>query len=490
MENINFLKDPTTHWVFKKHTNSIGLLIDVALYLKQHNSNVSVSDKQQMYIDFSKTNLYNPRESKRESPTDAINHRIDGLRFYMFGYSDKIDGVDKFIFSPLGNLFLSNLSNTNYLTKIFITMLVGIQFPHPGSRTSYALKLYPFRLIFKLLLDKRLHHKLYNYEVYEFLINMQSINEDSYEALVSTLLESRKEPFSSKFCRLKYKEHEIVKSVYEWQYYVLSLLESINIFNHNKGDAFVELYHPQKPNSKSLATKRKANNGYFSLNKDVIDFVKNLISKYSPFDDPLDLSLTNRLSDDIVKEIYSFYPDELLEELGIGKDNIEAEILSLPKYIEAYSLNPNNETAELFEEVLETTFNLFANVEARRISGPGNTDIECLQFDIKEKFAVEAKSTSKKLVNINAGRLHRHRSLINAQYTIVVTPRYVPSVKYDIKGEAIVIIKANTLSEYIYNYLISNIDELDYTELRDIIINNLGSDISLQLSEITLSKFG
>ena len=264
----------------------------------------------------------------------------------------------------------------------------------------------------------------------------------------------------------------------------------INIFTHNKGDKFVELYHPQKPNSKSLATKRKANNGYFSLNEDIKDFVDKLISEYGPFDEPLDFSLSDRLSDDVVKEIYSFYPNELLEDLGIANDNIEAEILSLPKYIEAYSLNPNNETAELFEEVLETTFNLFSNVDARRISGPGNTDIECLQFDIMEKFAVEAKSTSKKLANINAGRLHRHRALINAQYTIVVTPRYVPSVKYDIKGESIVIIKANTLSEYIYNYLISNIEELDYTELRDIIINNLGNDISLQVSEITLSKFG
>lgn len=107
-----------------------------------------------------------------------------------------------------------------------------------------------------------------------------------------------------------------------------------------------------------------------------------------------------------------------------------------------------------------------------------------------KKFSVEAKSTSNKLPSLNAGRLAHHRELIGARYTIVVTPRYVPSVKYDIKGQDIVIIKANTLSEYIYNYLNAGIREIDYTEIRDIIQNNLGKDISLELSESTLMRFG
>lgn len=49
-----------------------------------------------------------------------------------------------------------------------------------------------------------------------------------------------------------------------------------------------------------------------------------------------------------------------------------------------------------------------------------------------KKFSVEAKSTSNKLPSLNAGRLAHHRELIGARYTIVVTPRYVPSVKYEV----------------------------------------------------------
>ena len=140
--------------------------------------------------------------------------------------------------------------------------------------------------------------------------------------------------------------------------------------------------------------------------------------------------------------------------------------------------------------MLVEAFNLFINVEAEKRSGAGQTDIECLFIPLKEIFAVEAKSTQNKLSLINAGRLRKHRNQIGARYTVLVTPRYVPSVKYDIQGQEIVIIKANTLSEYFYNGIISKTRELDYSEFREIITNNLGTDISRHISELTLSKFG
>ena len=132
---------------------------------------------------------------------------------------------------------------------------------------------------------------------------------------------------------------------------------------------------------------------------------------------------------------------------------------------------------------------MFVNVEAKKLSGPGNTDIECLYLD-KRKFAVEAKSTTNKLIQINAGRLKRHRELIGAKYTIVITPRYVPSVKYDIDGQNVVIIKANTLSEYLHNNIIFRNRNIDYTEIKKIIDKNMGTDISSNISDLTLTKFG
>ncbi|HHV6880686.1 TPA: restriction endonuclease, partial [Haemophilus influenzae] len=78
-------------WIFKKHTNNIRLLIDVALHLKSNKSSVSKKDKNEMYDIFSESELYNPRESLRDKPLDAINHKLDGLSYFMFGYSDRIN---------------------------------------------------------------------------------------------------------------------------------------------------------------------------------------------------------------------------------------------------------------------------------------------------------------------------------------------------------------------------------------------------------------
>ena len=130
-------------------------------------------------------------------------------------------------------------------------------------------------------------------------------------------------------------------------------------------------------------------------------------------------------------------------------DELQEKLLKLPKLIEEYSNNPDNETAYLFEDVLTDGMNMFINVNARKIGGAGHTDIECLYITKHKKFAVEAKSTANKLSGINAGRLREHRQQIGGEYTIVVTPRYVLAAKRDIKDNPIVIILASTFSEYL-----------------------------------------
>ncbi|MGN1130551.1 MAG: hypothetical protein ACI4Q8_04305, partial [Ruminococcus sp.] len=107
----------------------------------------------------------------------------------------------------------------------------------------------------------------------------------------------------------------------------------------------------------------------------------------------------------------------------------------------------------------------------------------------KKKFAVEAKSTANKLPSINSGRLREHRNQIGGEYTIVITPRYVPAAKRDIQGNPIVIILASTFSEYLYNHVYHDVREIDYKDFDDIIVSNLGKDISRQISDMTMKKF-
>lgn len=474
-------------WILYKHTCNYEMIKAVALDVKNScKSNVSDAERHRMQERLAALDLYKTRNPS-EKPLDSINHRLNTLEFWMFGYEDKDNGAKKFIFSPLGNLFLKYISDENKLKKIFIAMTFAIQFQHPANGTSKEFQLYPLRLIYKLMLDERLGGKLYNFEEEYLLAFVKKITPESYESLVSEILTLRTKSTEEIARLFKADEHTYVNSVYEWEYYTQSLLEQIGLINRNEGELICKLFHPQKTNSKSNPTGRRATSGYITICHDQIDFIKRMIAEYSCFETPVSLKDPERMTIDCVKEIYNFYPQILLNE--IGEDDELSKLLELPKLIEKYSNNPENETAYLFEGALTEGFNMFHNVEAVKRGGASHTDIECLYITKKKKFAVESKSTANKLLGINAGRLREQREEIGGEYTIVITSRYVPATKRDIKGSPIVIVLANTFAEYLYNHIFHEIREINYADFDDIIVKNLGTDISGLISHMTLEKF-
>lgn len=474
-------------WILYKHTSDYELIKAVALDVKNScKTDISDIERQRMQDRLAALNLYKTR-NPNERPLDSINHRINTLKYYMFGYEDDSGNNKRFMFSPLGNLFLKHINDEEKLTKIFIAMLFSIQFQHPASGTDKEFQLYPFRLIFKLLCDKRLDGRLYNYEYAQIIAFVNSIDANKYEKLVNDILNLRSKDETEIERIYKSDEHTYVNAVYEWEYYTCKLLSSAGVLNRVKGDLICKLYHPPKTGSKSNPTGRNARNGYVELKQPVIAFIKKMLNTYSFMQQPLKLDDSERMKLDIVKEIYSFYPQILMNEIG-EKDELSS-LLELPKLIEEYSNNPENETAYLFEEVLEEGFSMFYNVETKRIGGAGHTDIECLYLTKKKKFAVESKSTANKLSGINVGRLREHREEIGGEYTIVITPRYVPAAKRDIKGTPIVIVLATTFAEYLYNNIFNEIREIDYADFDDIIINHLGEDVSRHISNMTMEKF-
>ena len=475
-------------WILYKHTCDFELIKAVALDVKNScKSELSDYQKHQMQNRLNALNLYNARNIEKK-PLDAINHRINTLEYWMFGYEDKINGKKKFMFSPLGNLFLKYINDVEKQKFIFIAMMFSIQFQHPGSSTSIEFQLYPFRLLFKLLLDSRLDFKLYNNEVEYLVVFEKEMSDNRYEILVEKILELRKKKKEEMAKLFKQDEHTYVNAVHEWEYFTQKLLSTIGIIDRFSGDKICKLYHPTKTNSKSKPTARTATLGYIKISESVKDFVIEMLKKYSFTQRPLKLNDEERLKIDVIKEIYSFYPEELL--IKIEEDKMLGELLELPKLIENYSNNPDNETAYLFEDALTDGFNMFYNVEANKIGGAGHTDIECLYITKKKKFAVECKSTANKLLGINIGRLREHREEINASYTIVVTSRYVPAAKRDIYNTNNVIILASTFAEFLYNHIFNDIREINYDDFDKIITENLGTDISQKISNITLSKFG
>lgn len=473
-------------WILYKHTSSYELIKAVALDVKNScKTDISEIERYRMQERLTALNLYKTRNPK-EKPLDSINHRINTLEYWMFGYEDK-SADKKFMFSPLGNLFLKHINNEDKLVKIFTAMLFAIQFQHPANNTDKEFQLYPFRLIFKLLTDERLNGRLYNYEYSLILAFVKTVTDSSYESLVRKILALRTKSLDEIKKLYRADEHTYVNAVYEWEYYTCKLLSTVGIINRHKGDLICKLFHPTKAGSKSKPTGRNATMGYVELKDNLKAFIVKMLAQYSFTDFPVRLDEKGRMQLDIVKEIYSFYPQLLMEEIGEDDDLIK--YLELPKRIEEYSNNPENDTAYLFEEVLCEGFDMFINVETRRIGGAGHTDIECLYLTKKKKFAVESKSTANKLGGISVGRLREHRDEIGGEYTIVVTPRYVPAAKRDIKGSPIVIILANTFAEYLYNHIFNDVRDIDYADFDNIIVDHLGEDVSKLISDMTLEKF-
>lgn len=475
-------------WILYKHTNSFEMITAVALDVKnQCGTDISDTERCRMQQRLAALDLYHTRNPK-DKPLDSINHRINTLEFFMFGYESKVQNTKRFIFSPLGNLFLNYIDDEEKLKKIFATMLFAIQFQHFANGTPSSIQLYPFRLIFTLLMDSRLDNKLYYSEYAYCIADLHSMTHSKYEQLVKNILDFRSKSTDEIEKLMKEDEHYYVNCVYEWQYYITSILEQAGILNRVEGNEICRLYHPTKPKSHSKPTGRKLNDGFVSIMPNMEKFISDMLKVYDCYQLPIRFDDTERMTMDIVKELYSFYPSILTNEIG-EEDELQMQLLQLPKLIEEYANNEDGETAYLFEKVLEEGFNMFYDVKAHKIGGAGHTDLECFYITKKKTFAVEAKSTKHKLGLINSGRLRQHREDIGAKYTIVITPRYVPAVKKDIKGQDIVILLANTFSEYLYNHIYHDIREIMYSDFDDIIVNHLGEDISKFVSDKTIEKF-
>ena len=476
-------------WILYKHTCDYELIKAVALDVKNScAADVNEFQRYRMQERLAAFDLYRTRNPQAR-PLDSINHRINTLEFYMFGYENKDKGNNRFIFSPLGNLFLKHINDEEKLKKIFATMLFGIQFKHWANGTPDSFQLYPFRLLLQLMSDSRLNNRLYSTEYAYIVAFIKNISTESYNNLVQQILQFRALPNDKKIELLKSDEHTYVNCIYEWQYYTQTLLKQVGIITVTKGENLCKLYHPSKTGSSSMPTGRWVKSGYASIHPNMVSYINRLLDSYPYWQHPLLLDANDRMTMDVVKEIYSFYPLVLLQEIGEDEDDIQVKLLRLPALIEQYANNPENETAYLFEDVLEEGFNMFINVEAHKIGGAGHTDIECLYLTRRIKFAVEAKSTANKLAGINAGRLREHRHEIGGEYTVVITPRYVPAAKRDIRNEPVVVVLASTFSEYLYNHMHHDIRELDYKDFDDIIINHLGTDVSKLISDMTMRKF-
>lgn len=487
-------------WTIMKYVNDFNLIIEYASTIRELKAKVDDNSIIEINSIMKDLGIYSPRYGVASVDTTAF--KICQLIYFMIAYRSST-AQKELVFSPLGNLLLDNLNDTDKRSKIFATMLYNMPFNHPYNKMSPEFNIYPYRLIFKLLCDSRLDNKLYLDDVFYYVLWTKTTDKDSYEILVNDIIKFRKLSPYDKYNIFKEKlslQDALANALHETTY-LFGQLESAGIAEVSDGIEIGVLCHggfgrnkvpdylsPEEQKNYKPTGRRVYTTECIRLNNNVIPLINKLLTSYSFDDKPHDLLDTLGLQDYIL-HLYNFYPEELLQEIGFKQSKIE-NILLIAKNINKYSRNTEDGDCYKFEEILSEAFNEFIDVDAHTIGGSGNTDVECLYLTINEKFAVEAKSTKNKLGNINAGRLQLHRNKINAKYTIVVAPYFMPSVESDIKNTVNVMITASSLSNFLYQSYINSKEEPSYDPLHAIIMDSMGSDISSKVNDFIAKNYG
>lgn len=483
-------------WTLMMYMSDFNLMTTYAYALRASNE-LSNDNIDSILIDMEEKGIYKPRNG---GSTFTGEFKAIQIAWYMFGYynnSGKRGKSKKMVFSPLGNLILDNLESNENVAKIFITMLFGNGFRQPFSRMDQRFNIYAYRLLFQLLRDERLEGKVYNDEMFYLTMFLKTIDESKYEELVADILVLRSEKSSTKLKKFKENEEVIGLALHEWRY-ASRILESANIVNisndHNGRIVGTLEYGNINEKTGHPNARRSYTEDYLTMKPWLIEYTDILLANYPYYKKPFpDEDLETAFTSDIVVDMYSFYPPELLRELGIesNEDHVITKMLAMANDIKYFS---HEETAggDKFEFALERAFNLFEDVEAKRVAGAGNTDVECIYKtpNGNKKFDLEAKSTSTKLMSINSRRLRTHRQKVCSKYTLIVAPGFAYGVLLDIEGEDSAIIKSATLTNFFYQSIVKKGRNLSYADLDVIIENNRGKDITEEVNEYVFNNFG
>lgn len=166
-------------WIFVNHITSLDKLYLLTKTIK--NEVVTESNHTEVLM-----NALNRNGAKRTEPN---SHPIRFVLFYLMVELKN----DRYVLTKDGEDLLKNydkiLKDKKYKSSFFFNLLLKIKFPNVAVETDKSYDVYPFRIIFKLLLDNRVDRKI-SLDEFENLLSIVS-SEDDYEKLVDIIIKRR-----------------------------------------------------------------------------------------------------------------------------------------------------------------------------------------------------------------------------------------------------------------------------------------------------------
>lgn len=465
-------------WLFPQNSCNINqFFLTLKFFDKMNGINRKNNLHENLMKNHFENGLYNPYIVKEKFDVSSANHKIDEPRFYGAIYETPNKKIHVSSYGELLLKYENDLINRN---KIFIAMLFNLQFDNPVKKMQ-GFNIYPLRLIFKLLTEEKLERKLYNFEIANILYYVREIKDKKdYLMLIENILLFRNNSQVEKIKILSKNSQQYIKNHVSCTY-LCNILKDIEIIKIDKKEEDFKLKSPVRKKSTNIKYVE------IQLRNDYIKFVENILKENTIYD-PIKKMIG--LKSEWISEIYNTISETLLNEIN-EKEEVYTELLQIPKLLIDTSVDSNK--WDQFEEYITKSFNLFEDIKAETISGPGQPDTLCYFTEKEYSFCVDGKSTKNKLNSINDGRLSQHRKLYSAKYTIIVTPAYVPSALYDIKGTDTCIITsycfADLITKFIFK-LYKNKQNCSFGVLDELILDNLGTDISDKIYKLIDDNIG
>ncbi len=466
-------------WLFPQNSCDIEqFFVTLKLFGQLNGINRKMNIQQILMEQHSKSGTYHPYSEQLVGyDMSSANHKIDEPRFYGAIYETT---NKKIHVSTYGELLIKYANDVEKRNKIFLSMLYNIQFDNPYKKME-KFDIYPIRLIFQLMMEERLGKNITNIEIAFILYKIKKINDrKDYDKIVGDIIDFRNLSAEERLFKITEDSTQFVINYVSCNY-LINMLVDLNIINMEKID-YGYIIQSKKRKLPTKITER-----LLSITKSYSNFIIAYSEKYTIYDETKKIvSLRN----DWIRDIYNNVSEELLIEIG-EKEDIYTEYIQIPKMLLDTSID--SEKWSIFEEYITKSFNLFEDVDAETIGGPGEPDSLCFFRKEKIHFVADGKSTNKKLSSINDGRLLQHRQKYNALYTIIVTPSYVPGALRDINGANTCIITSYCFSDLITKYifkLYKNREECSFETIHNLIINNLGTDISEKIYSMIDERLG
>jgi len=446
--------------ILPQHHTQIERFYEIINILKNKKNNTweKATIKLELINKLSEKNIYEWRQTK--DIDSAANHNIDEPFFYWLIYT-----IHKDIFiSAYWDILYEVWHDTTKRAIVFLFSLFNIQYYHPAKKTVNA-DLYPFRLFFYLLRDKRIDNYIAIPEMFFLYKTKKMLNIESYENIVKEILIYRKSNQEVKDY-FKWQEDLFVKTCVSAKYF-LTILNNFNILKFSDNLKNQTILSPKRRDASSI------NINHYLLNNKFDNVIDDLLLKYSIFEKTRDSILPSELA----TEIFNFLDDDIYNYIWIKK----IQDFQLADDIYNYSINPDK--CYEFEKKINQAMNKFFNVKSEVVWGSWEPDfVASYKPDFPDDnnkiiFTGDAKSTKNQLWSINPGRLKQHMKKYDSRFTILITPKYAPSAKKDIEDEKIVILSSMALSEMIRNF-IKNEDKPSFKDFYEIIESNLWDDIS------------